>query len=203
MSALLPALALKAIEAPLRVPEGRDRVGDALWLYLFLASVASYRGTVCTRPEKATQVLAVDDAQLGNWLAALEKSGLVRVISPAPFLVIRLLAYSDRESVTAATPSDSRAQVSGAHVDVPVGSSSAAAASIEHGEVGGQGEGEGLLREVLATLEEANPDEFRQLITRFPAATVRRALRRVQTTPASQIRKSKAALFRYLLGKLS
>ena len=78
---------------------------------------------------------------------------------------------------------------------------SAAASSKQ--EDGGAGEGEALLREVVSALGEANTDEIRQLMGRFPAGIVREALRRVESTPPAQIRKSRLALFRYLLGKLS
>jgi hypothetical protein len=44
---------------------------------------------------------------------------------------------------------------------------------------------------------------MRDLLGAHPEETVRRALQRVEATPARQIRHSRTALFRFLLTKLS
>lgn len=203
MSGLFPPSALRVIEAPLRVPEARVQLGDALWLYVLLASIASYRGLVCRRPHRLAQDIGADEQQLAEWLDRLSKVELIEVQTPAPFLVIKLRAWSGSEPSESEKTPDSGHPGSDAHIDVPVSSNAAAAAALSKREDGGQGEGEALLREVLAALDEADPVEFRQLLQQYPPDVVRRALRRVETTPPSQIRKSKTALFRYLLTKLS
>jgi hypothetical protein len=61
-----------------------------------------------------------------------------------------------------------------------------------------------LLDRVLAVLgPEADVEEMRDLLGTHPAETVRRALQRAEATPARQIRRSRTALFRYLLTKLN
>jgi hypothetical protein len=60
-----------------------------------------------------------------------------------------------------------------------------------------------LLEAVLAELgPEQDAEVVRELLARYPVSSIRRALRRVQETPPGSIRKSKAALFRYLLDRL-
>jgi hypothetical protein len=58
------------------------------------------------------------------------------------------------------------------------------------------------IEEIRDVLGEEDVD-VRTLTRGIPHAIVRKALRRVRLTPASQIRKSRVALFRYLLAKLS
>ena len=185
--------ARRIIEAPLHLPGGRAVVGNALWLYCMLASKANYRGVVSRQSDRLAQDLELEEEKLAEWLDRLKNAGLIEVYSPKPYLVIKLLKWSEGDG--------------GEHHNAPDfvrGSSDAAAAAFSKQEDGGrQGEGEALLQEVLATLEEAGADEFRRLIQGRSPEVVRRALGRVQTTPAQQIRKSKAALFRYLLAKLS
>jgi hypothetical protein len=66
-------------------------------------------------------------------------------------------------------------------------------------EDGGPGEGARLLQEVLSTLGETDPTTFRGVLDHFPAAAIRAALERVRATPPEKLRKSRTALFRYLL----
>ena len=82
------------------------------------------------------------------------------------------------------------------HKEVPVSSSKQAAAVLEDG---GPGEGDRLVDEVARVVGGDDRDEIRQLVAAFPRLVVLRALVRVRTTPVHAIRKSKFALFRYLL----
>jgi hypothetical protein len=202
MSGLFSSHTRRIIEAPLHVPGGRVLVGDALWLYFMLASRANYRGVVCRQSDRLAEDLGLEEKQLAEWLDRLGNAGLIEVHAPKPYLVIKLLAWSDSEETERRKAPDLKPS-GGTQMEVPVSSSNAAAAASSKQEDGGQGEGEALLHEVLAALDEADADEFRHLLRGRSPEVVRRALHRVQTTPPQQIRKSKAALFRYLLTKLS
>ena len=61
-------------------------------------------------------------------------------------------------------------------------------------------ERENLLKEILDTLGESDPSTFRHALTHFPPAVIRLALERVRAMKS--IRKSKTALFSYLLPRI-
>lgn len=192
MSGVFSPHARRVIEAPLHLPGGRAVVGDALWLYCMLASAANHRGLVSRQSDRLAQDLELEEEKLAEWLDRLRNAGLIEVYSPKPYLVIKLLKWSDGDGEE---PRNAPYAIRS--------SSDAAAAAFSGQEDGGRGEGEALLQEVLAILEETDVDEFRRLIQGRSPELVRRALDRVRTTPSQQIRKSKAALFRYLLTKLA
>ena len=189
----------------LAVPDFRKNAGEAVWTYLALLKTANHRGVVCKRSDQIAAVLKTDEPTLLADLAKLSDLGLIRSLNPAPYLVIQLTMWPgkgvppDAPSPAAAGPRPV------AHVEVPVSSSeAAAAASASQPEVGGQGEGGGLLERVLAVLgSEADVDEMRELVAAHEPELVRRAIQRVEATPARQIRRSRTALFRYLLTKLT
>ncbi len=187
----------------LAVPEFRSNVGDAVWTYLALIKAANFNGVVSKRSEQVTAALMIDEPALLGDLAKLSDLGLIRTLNPAPYLVIQLSLWPGKVDPprvnTPAVGSEERV----AHGEVSV-SSSAAAASASQPEVGGQGEGGDLLDRVLTVLgPEADVEEMRDLLSAHPEETVRRALQRVEATPARQIRRSRTALFRFLLTKLS
>lgn len=198
MSGSLPLQARRIIEAPLGVSGGRVVVGDALWLYVMLASRANYRGVVCRQADLLAQDLGLEEEQLAQWLDRLSNAGLVEVHAPSPYLVIKITAWSDSVHIERAESPDSKPSRSEVHGEVPV---SSAAAAAKQQEDGGQGEGETLLDEVLAVLgPDADRNEFRDLLGGRDPSLIRRCLRRVQATKS--IRVSRAALFRSLLRKL-
>lgn len=191
----------QVVGAALRVPACVNRLGHSVWLYLALVSAAGHRGLVVRHIKKLADQLSVSEKQVEEWLARLSEAGLVEVESPAPFLVIKLRFWSSSMPSESANPRESGTQPGASPLSVPVSGSSAAAAASSKQEDGGQGEGEPLLREVLEKLDDdADPIEMRQLVERHPPDVIRRALRRVEGTP--QIRKSKTALFRYLLPRV-
>ncbi len=187
----------------LAVPDFRTTVGDAVWTYLALLKSANHRGVVCKRSDQIAAILKTDEPELLADLATLVDLDLIRSLNPAPYLVIQLAMWPGREEVPAPQAPVAGSELLAAHSEVPV-SSAAAAASASQPEVGGQGEGGALLDRVLAVLgPEADAVEMRDLVETSPAETVRRALARVEATPARQIRRSRTALFRYLLTKLT
>ncbi len=188
----------------LAVPEFRSNVGDAVWTYLALIKAANFNGVVSKRSEQITAPLMIDEPVLLADLAKLTDLGLIRTLNPAPYLVVQLSLWPGKvDPPRVSTPAVS-SETRVAQGEVSVGSSAAAAASASQPEVGGQGEGGELLDRVLTVLgPEADAEEMRDLLGAHPEETVRRALQRVEATPARQIRRSRTALFRFLLTKLS
>ena len=189
----------------LAVPEFRSNVGDAVWTYLALLKAANFNGLVSKRSDQIAAALKTDEPSLLADLAKLSDLGLIRSLNPAPYLVIQLALWPGKGEALAPDEPAASSEMLVVHSEVPVSSSTAAAAaSASTPEVGGQGEGGELLNRVLAVLgPDADAEEMRDTIGTYSAETVRRALQRVEATPARQIRRSKTALFRYLLTKLN
>ncbi len=200
-------LSRSVVEAPFLPKDGIQRIGRALWLYLHLLRIANHRGLALRTVERLGEELLLPKDTIEEWLRRLSRGKLVHLEAPPPFLVIKLPFWSGHGDPT----NENRGQPSGseaAALEVPVGSKQlpAAAAFNQAGE-GGAGEGEALVAEVARVLDgadaDADADEIRALITEFPKPVVLKALIRVKTTPSAQIRKSKLALFRYLLAKFA
>lgn len=192
-----------AVEAPFLAKDPVPRLGRALWLYLHLLCSANHRGLVMRTVDRLYDQLVVPRPTIEEWLRRLAESKLVVIESPAPFLVIKLPFWSDHVD----SMSENRGQPSGSiersHSEVPVSSSKQHAAAFNQAGEGGAGEGEALLAQVVLALDNADAGEVRGLIAEFPKPVVLKALIRVKTTPSYQIRKSKLALFRYLLAKFA
>jgi len=187
----------------LAVPDLRSKVGDAVWTYLALLRAANHRGVVCKRSDQIAGALGLEEAGLLGDLEKLSELGLVRSLSPAPYLVIQLVLWPGKRDMSDVQVADSAAQQPAVQEEARA-SSSDAAASATQPEDGGQGEGGALLDRVLAVLgPEPDANEMRDLVSAHPPDVVERALRRVEATPDQQIRRSKTALFRYLLAKLN
>ena len=188
----------------LAVPEFRSNVGDAVWTYLALIKAANFNGVVSKRSEQVTAALMIDEPALLADLAKLTAIGLIRTLNPAPYLVIQLALWPGKVDPPHACAPAASSEMRRAQGEVPVSSSAAAAASASQPEVGGQGEGGKLLQRVLDVLgAEADATEMRELLATHEPELVQRALQRVEATPARQIRRSRTALFRYLLTKLA
>jgi hypothetical protein len=164
-----------------------------------LQSRANRRGLALASETRLLRSLRTNHATLEAALSALEAEGRIHLLSTLPYVVLKLISWSGSSAPDVRKEQQISSDAAIVHMEVPVSSSRAAAAT--HTEDGGAGEGE-LLGEVLAALgPEANREEFRQLLPRYSAALVRRCLRRVQAT--THIRVSRAALFRALLQRLS
>ena len=190
---------------PFKAPEAIDRLGRAIWLYVHLVAIANSSGHICRSLDSLAADLGVSPGQVETWLARLVHAEAVSVHVPAPYLVIKLRFWSTAEEKS----TDNASQNSDSHREVPVNSKLQLAAAENNkqassSEDGGSGEGgTELVAEVLRVLGETDAGEFRELIEQLPRPVVLKALLRVKSTPADQIRKSKAALFRYLLNKFS
>ncbi len=198
--------ARELLAAPFKEAGSVERIGPALWLYVWLALKTNASGHICRTLDSLAKDLDVSHDQVKVWLARLVHVGLVSVQVPAPYLVIKLKFWSGVEQQSTV----SSEQNSASHKEVPVSSSKLQLAAAEQKnkqassrEDGGAGEGGELLAEVLRVLGETDPTDFRELVEKHPHPIVLKALLRVKTTPPEQIRKSKAALFRFLVNKFS
>ena len=172
-------------------------------LFEYFRAQANARGLVLASETKLIRELKTSHEAIAAVLSSLESEGRIEVLTPLPYVVLRLRSWPGISTARVHKEQQDSGQQRNVHIEVPVSSSVAAAAAIQSRVVGGAGEGEALLREVVESLDEADPEEFRTLLEPLPPQLIRRALRRTLATPPSQIRKSKAALFRYLLTKLA
>ena len=193
--------------ALLRAPLDRQgpvaTLGRSVWLYLLLVTLANSRGLVLRTRAALAADLDVPEETIESWVARLEHTQLIRLVSPSPYLVLSLRLWSRDDAVVAHADPERSSEPAYAPIDVPVsgGSRLQAAADMKSGD-GGSGEG-ALLAEVRAVLGSEEASELSALIEEYPEPIVRRALRRVKTTPTRQIKKSKIALFRFLLAKFA
>jgi len=188
-------------EAPFSVPDRVERLGEALWLYSWLALHVNGTGRVCRTSATIERALGVPKDRIDEWLGRLVDARLVHVLHPVPYLVIKLRFWSGSRpdaSVSGSAPTRACARVDEL---LPEQQPKAAPAA---GEVGGAGEGEGIVAEAVQTLgAAAHQPEIRRLVAEHPVEHVRQALQKAARTPLAQIRKSRLALFRHLLVRLA
>jgi hypothetical protein len=193
-------------------------VPEATRLYLALVLAANGSGLTVRSRDWLAKDLSVAEATIDEWVKRLVAAKLVRVLSPAPFLAIALVSWPGAIDRHAENPLENASKKASSHREVPVSSSkqagraeAAAAAAVNISSSRGRASkaGEGSPREGVPTEDEirealAAPDlDVKALLAGAPKHAVRKALDRVRETPSSRIRKSKAALFRYLLAKFS
>ncbi len=152
-----------------------------------LRARANPRGIVPVRGSIIAGEIGAPEEEVGAALDKLEQAGLLTILAPFPFLVLRLRSWSG----AAPKPRDSRAS----------GYSYSKLSSNHVNESYRQPGDAALLREILDTLGETDPTTFEGAIRNFSPEVIRKALDRVRRTRS--LRKNRTALFRYLLTKLS
>ncbi len=158
-------------------------------LLICLRGRASHRGIVPVRGDALAEEVGAAKEEVGAALDKLERAGLLQILAPFPFLVLRLTSWSG--------------------IRQKPGDSPAAAYSYSKLSSNRKNEGKSyrptsddtLLREILDTLGETDPTTFEGAIKNFSPDVIRKALDRVRRTRS--LRKNRTALFRYLLTKLS
>ncbi len=152
-----------------------------------LRARANPRGIVSVRGSIIAEEIGAPEEEVGAALDKLEQAGLLTILAPFPFLVLRLRSWSGKIT----EPRDSRA----------VGYSYSKLSSNHVNESYRQPGDAALLREILDTLGETDPTTFEGAVRNFSPEVIRKALDRVRRTRS--LRKNRTALFRYLLTKLS
>ena len=148
---------------------------------------ANTRGIVPVRGDVLVEEVGVSQEEVGAALDKLQRAGLLRILAPFPFLVLKLRSWSGK----ATNPGSSR----------PVAYSYSKLSSNRLNESYRPTGDDALMREILETLGESDPTSFEGAIKNFPPQVIRKALDRVRRTRS--LRKNPTALFRYLLTKLS
>lgn len=194
----------RAIASMLQTPNPVRMIGSAVWLYLLLLQTANHRGLVVRTRTRLAESLMITEDLVDIYLMRLMQRRLIDIQSPSPYLVISLSGWSSSKTPHTTNTPDSLQESSQIALNVPVSSSKLlAAADKKKNGVGVSGEGVTLLAELEREFPETEHNELSRDIAAHSEATIRKALARVRSTPSDQIRKSKVALFRYLLGKLS
>jgi hypothetical protein len=148
---------------------------------------ANARGIVPVRGDVLAAEIGAPTEEVGTALDKLEQAGLLTILAPFPFLVLRLRSWSGKST----EPRDSRAS----------GYSYSKLSSNHMNESYRRPADAALLGEILDTLGETDPTTFEGAIKNFAPDVIRKALDRVRRTRS--LRKNRTALFRYLLTKLS
>jgi len=153
-------------------------------LLIALRERANDRGVVTVRADILAKQVEASQEEVGTALGKLQRAGMVTILAPAPFVVLKLALWPNSgEKVGDSSPAYSYSQLSSDHVNESYKRDDA------------------LLREILDTLGESDPQSFHGAIANFAPAVIRKALERVRK--AKSLRKNRTALFRYLLTKLS
>jgi hypothetical protein len=188
-----------ALDAAIRVSNSVDSIGNSLFLYVALIGRAGSSGTVIVTRARVAGELAVEEGRIDRWLVRLVAAGLVHVHSPLPYLVARLVSWSGEVRSEPENPGNSGVFTE-SHIEDSYSYQSNKLLGNQAIAIGDRGAGEGglrkLAREVVGPEIEA---ELPTILSRHSADHVARMLERVRRTPSDRIRKSRLALFRYLI----
>jgi len=163
-------------------------------LLTFLQTRANTRGLVFAQEPVLLRELRTSHEDLLEMLEALRLDGAVEILSSLPFLALKLKKWSG----TSAKQADSGAS---AYSYSKLFQQEHVKNSYRQGKTVADATNDGLLREILETLGETNPASFEKAVDLYSPHVIRTALDRVRRTKG--IRKSKTALFRYLLTKVN
>ena len=148
--------------------------------------IAPVRGDVLAREVEATQ------DEVGAALDKLARAGLVEILAPFPFLVLKLRKWPGE-----AAKSGDSAPTAYSHSKQLFHSQHVKASYRSNGDEPTSD----LLREILETLGETDGTSFEKAVELYSPHVIRTALDRVRR--ARGIRKSRTALFRHLLPRLA
>lgn len=166
-----------------------------------LRSRSNHRGLVIVRAQVLEDALHASFEEVHHALVTLEREKHLRILSPLPFLTVALprrMWPGTKAEPAENAPQTGAPDARGHSYSFHNQSIESKAIAIEDG---GVGEGETLLQEILAGLGESDPSSFRGVLEHYSPAAIRAVLTRVGATPPERVRKSRTALFRYLLAK--
>jgi hypothetical protein len=153
----------------------------------------NHQGLVIAREAVLLDELRIGADELRVALQSLADTGAIEVLSPQPYLAIKLkkwLGHGSETSVSAPNAYSYSKQL--------FDNKAFKADSYRPDELAADG---GLLHEILETLGETDPQSFRKAIENYSPHVIRTALSRVRR--AKSIRKNRTALFRHLLPRIA
>jgi hypothetical protein len=157
-------------------------------LLAVLTGRANRNGLAFAKQDSLLEQLGCDREKLAIALESLESRGTIAVLSPLPYLVVKITSWSggsEKPAPNAAAP-------------YSYGSSPVVKSNQSYSD---RTEAEELLKDVLGVLGEVDAEPFRRAVELYPAHTIRLTLDRVRK--AHRIQKSRTALFRYLLPRIA
>jgi hypothetical protein len=187
------------------VPDVVHRLGRGVWLYLWLLTAVNAHGLVCRSVRTIANRLHRPEGEILDWLGRLVGLGLIEVRAPAPNLVIKLAMWPGNSRANLPNPSETASQSKHPREFVPVSRLQHAGKQAANENIAGggvPGEGGGLEAELIETLGGTDAASILDSLADVPETLVRKALTRVRATPSEKIKKSRLALFRYLLTQL-
>lgn len=161
-----------------------------------LESHANSRGVVIARQDMILREVGTSHAAAASALEVLEQDGIVEVLSPFPFLVLKLKKWPGKAV---------NADVSGhsvySHSKQLLQTQQLNDSYRPNRQLAARPANDGLVREILETLGETDAASFEKAVELYSPQVIRTALDRVRR--ARDIRKSRTALFRHLLPRLA
>lgn len=187
--------------------------GPALSLYAWLMTEANARGIVCRESSSIAKSLDRPETEIVAWCEHLAASRLIAILTPPPHLVVKLPLWSGERAVpTPKSPEkpaknllpnrgseESLLKLSYRSLSQAKQEATNEASSSKYWGDKGLGEGGTLLRELHAVI--GDHAGIPELLKRYPEPVIRAALAKTRATPTDQIKKSRAALFWFLIGK--
>lgn len=157
-------------------PENARSLHTALWLYLVLrAAAAPETGRLLIKPVELAHLLGVSPETISSLLGRLRVHRFVETRRVQGQLEIRVADWTPPPRAQAAT-------------------------ATRHGALGGQDEPTGLAYEIAEAFADLDSlARYEDLVESHPEPLVRRAFREARLVPRGRVRKSRGALFTYLL----
>lgn len=152
---------------------------------------ANSRGLVLVRDVALLEELSVTGSELQQMLAKLERDRAIELISPPPFVALRLRVWRGKQE------NERNSSYSAIQQLLPI---QRVNSSYRHGGAFGPID-QALLKEILDTLDESDAKGFEKAVELYSPHVIRKALGRVRR--AKGIRKNRTALFRHLLPRLA
>jgi hypothetical protein len=159
-----------------------------------LRRYTNHRDLAFVRECVLLEELQIGPGPLRTALRSLVADGTIEVLSPLPFLVVKWSGTRSRTSENGQKQRVVEARHSYSFHNNAIDKSKAIAPP-------SAGRGGDLLRDILRTLGETDPTTFRGALEHYPEKHIRAVLERIRATPPERLRKSKTALFRFLLAK--
>lgn len=158
----------------------------------FLESRANHRGRVIATERALLEQLNITRDALAAGLSALERAGTIEILTPLPFLVLKLSSWPSRHRPSAESARSAYSYPKQLlHTQEMKDSYRADVEATP----------DDLLQEILEVLGEEDPASFQKAVELYAPHVIRTALDRVRR--ARNIRKNRTALFRHLLPRIA